>query len=338
MAERERRLRSFSMDYLGAGEGEVRWLPVTGDASSRRYFRLWVGEQSWICADSPPESEKNEAFLSVQSLLAGRGLPVPKLLAVDAGQGFFLMEDFGDRHLLQVLDPNHPSRDYGGALDLLLELQAVTPDGDDLPAYSVELLREEFSRFYEWFCLAWLGLPGREDDAQQVRAFGELLIAAAQEQPAVFVFRDYHSRNLLVRPDESLGLIDFQDAVIGPLCYDLTSLLRDCYIRWPEAQVRQWALYFRQRLLAAGRPAGAGDDEFLRWFDWIGLHRHLKVLGNFTRLSLRDGKHAYLRDMPLVISYVREVLARYPEFAEFARWFDRDLDPLIAGQSWEPAP
>ena len=159
------------------------------------------------------------------------------------------------------------------------------------------------------------------------------MVADALEQPQVFVHRDFHSRNLLLRSG-ALATIDFQDAVIGPLCYDLVSLLRDCYICWPPARVRSWALAYREMLLSAGRPAGDSEAEFLRWFDWIGLQRHLKVLGNFARLALRDGKPAYLADLPLVLHYIREILAVYPEFEDFHRWFDARLGPAIERQAW----
>jgi aminoglycoside/choline kinase family phosphotransferase len=333
--DREAALRAFATEQVDLRGGSVEWQTVTADASSRRYFRLVNEQRSWICADSPPQTEKNEAFLSIRALLDREGLPVPRLLGADIERGFLVLEDFGDRHLLQALDVSRPSPDYAGALPLLLRLQGIEPDTTGLPEYSRGLLQEEFSRFYEWFCLRWLALSGRRGDADLVAALGERLIDSALEQPSVFVFRDYHSRNLLVQADGSLGLIDYQDAVIGPLCYDLASLLRDCYIRWPAHQVRQWALLYRQQLLAAGRSAGASDSEFLRWFDWMGLHRHLKVLGNFTRLALRDGRDAYLGDIPLVLVYIRDVLSRYPEFEEFARWFEDTLGPLLRRHAWE---
>jgi aminoglycoside/choline kinase family phosphotransferase len=332
MVKREQALRDFAVGTLGGSAENCRWEAVTGDASSRRYFRLIAGDRSWICADSPPETEKNEAFLAVQRLLAGAGLPVPAVVAVDPTQGFFLLEDFGDRHLLQTLDTRHPPSGYGGALELLVRLQAV--ESAALPRYSRAVLEEEFSRFYLWFCQGWLALPECASQADLVKSFGELLIDAADEQPEVFVFRDYHSRNLLLRSDGTLGLIDFQDAVSGPLCYDLASLLKDCYIRWPARQVRQWALDYRRRLLELGRPAGDSDGDFMRWFDWVGLHRHIKVLGNFTRLALRDNKSGYLRDIPLVLDYIEDVLEMYPEFTEFRRWFRQELGPLIARQDW----
>lgn len=336
MVQREQELRQFALDSLAAGGCEHRWQAITGDASSRRYFRLEVGADRWICADSPPATEKNSAFVAIQGLLEAAGLPVPALRAVDAHRGFFVQQDLGDRHLLQALQAHAPGADYSGALPVLLKLQAVDVVEAGLPEYDQVLLKEEFDRFYSWFCMAWLDLPPQAADQALVDGFGERLLDNALQQPRVFVFRDFQSRNLLVQPDGSLGLIDFQDAVCGPLCYDLASLLRDCYIRWPESKVRQWALYYRQCLLSAGRPAGGSDEEFLRWFDWIGLHRHLKVLGNFTRLSLRDGKHGYLADIPMVLDYIREVLARYPEAAAFRDWFQQVLEPRIATQRWEP--
>ena len=337
-ADREQQLREFAEASLGLDPAGLDWSAITGDASARRYFRLAAGDRSWICADSPPASEKNEEFFAVRALLAGAGLPVPGLEAIDLGRGLLVLEDFGDRHLLQELNADEPPVGYAGALALLLEIQGVDATGGVLPVYSREVLEEEFSRFQEWFCAAWLELAPEPGADALIDHLGKLLVESALEQPQVFVFRDYHSRNLLIRPGGELGLIDFQDAVLGPLCYDLASLLKDCYIRWPADRARAWALEFRRDRLAGGLPAGADDEEFLRWFDWTGLHRHLKVLGNFTRLSLRDGKHGYLADIPMVLDYVREVLAAYPEFEEFHRWFSDTLEPLLATQRWEPRP
>ena len=192
------------------------------------------------------------------------------------------------------------------------------------------MLSEELSRFSEWFCEGLLKIPLGETEQALLGELEEALIAAAQQQPQVFVHRDYHSRNLMLMPGGELGLIDFQDAVVGPLCYDLVSLLRDCYIRWSPLQVKNWALAYRGRLQAAGLPAGEDEGQFLRWFDWVGLQRHLKVLGNFARLSLRDDKHVYLRDIPLVSEYVQAVLAEYAEFADFAQWYGEQVQPRIA--------
>lgn len=329
MDDRQRELWSWAEANAGA---EGAWQPVTADASSRRYFRLQLDDRSLICMDAPPDTEKNDAFLAVRERLAAAELPVPALFAADLAQGFLLLEDFGDRHLQQVLDTGAPSEDYLGALALLHDIQAV--DAAGLPAYDRELLGEEYSRFYEWFCLAFLGMDDTADNRDPVEALGRLLVDDALGQPRVLVYRDYHCRNLLLRPDNSLGLIDFQDAVHGPLCYDLASLLKDCYLRWDPAQVEAWALRFRGERIERGLEAGNSNTEFLRWFHWIGLHRHLKVLGNFTRLALRDDKPGYLADIPLVLEYIGEVLPRFPEFAEFGSWWDRELAPRLRGREW----
>lgn len=335
MDQRQSALRDWAIATIGLRASDVAWETVTADASSRRYFRMRGGEHSVVCADSPPETENNGAFLAVRSLLSAAGLPVPGLLAEDLERGFLLLEDFGDRHLQQALDTDHPPSDYLGALDLLLDIQAVDGAAAGLPPYDRALLAEEYSRFYQWFCRTFLEMPERSEDMALVEDLGARLIDSALSQPQVLVYRDYHCRNLMLRPDGSLGLIDFQDAVIGPLCYDLASLLRDCYIRWSPRQVVDWVLAYRKQLLARQRPAGDSDEQFLRWFDWIGLHRHLKVLGNFTRLALRDDKPGYLKDLPMVLRYVRAVLQRYPEFADFNDWFDDRVVPRFPTVQWE---
>jgi hypothetical protein len=188
---------------------------------------------------------------------------------------------------------------------------------------------EELSRFPEWFCVGLLQMELSAAVRKMLAQLADRLIEQACQQPRVLVHRDYHSRNLLLLPDDSLATIDFQDAVVGPLCYDLVSLLKDCYICWPAQQVRQWALGYRERLLALGRPAGADEQQFLRWFDWIGLQRHLKVLGNFSRLALRDGKNNYLRDIPQVLHYILEVLAQYEELESVLSWFEEEITPRV---------
>ncbi len=334
MDEREQRLRRWARSLDGAWQEARDWDVVAGDASSRRYFRLLTGDQSWIGVDAPPATEKNGAFLQVDSLLDQAGARVPAVLAADVESGFFILEDLGDQLLLGQLNEHSAEEQYGQALDLLLRMQLVPATGAGLPAYERDLLAEELSRFPEWFCGGLLQLELSATDRELIDDLGDKLISNALEQPQVFVHRDYHSRNLLMLPDGSLATIDFQDAVVGPLCYDLVSLLRDCYICWSPSQVRHWALAYRRRLERERLPAGDDDTQFLRWFDWIGLQRHLKVLGNFARLSLRDGKPNYLRDIPLVLHYVREVLFAYPEFAQALAWIDEVIAPRVAAQDW----
>jgi aminoglycoside/choline kinase family phosphotransferase len=325
---REQALRDFALVHT-AWPADAPWLPLAGDAGGRRYYRLRHGGHSRICVDAPPAVSNTAAFTAVRERLEQAGLRVPALHALDPVQGFMVLDDLGESLLFDVLDLAAPSSDYAGALPLLHRVQAVDPTG--LPAYSADLLEEELSRFPDWFCEAFLevALP-----PQLLSDLNDLLIDCALSQPQVFVHRDYHCRNLLPQPDGPPGLIDFQDAVSGPVCYDLVSLLKDCYLRWPPAQVRRWALAFREQRRAAGLPAADTEAEFLRWFDWIGLQRHLKVLGNFTRLALRDGRDRYLGDIPQVLVYIEEVLEAYADFADFARWWRAELRPQLAGRDW----
>jgi len=310
---------------------------VAGDASHRRYFRLVDGRERWILVHAPPETEKNDAFLRVRDLLAEAGVRVPRLYAADLQRGYLLLEDLGDRLLLPALDAASVDTHYRRAFDLLLVLAAIPRHGE-LPGYDRALLAEELGRFPDWFAQRLLGCQLAPEERALVDAAAQVLIDSALEQPPVVVHRDFHSRNLMLCEQGELAVIDFQDAVYGPLTYDLVSLLRDCYIHWPAQQVVDWALVYRGRLLERGLPAGPDPDRFLRWFDLMGLQRHLKVLGTFARLYLRDGKEGYLRDLPLVIDYVRETLTRYagaePALGALIQWFDARLLPQIRQQPW----
>ena len=311
---------------------------VAGDASNRRYFRTLIGGSSYILVDAPPATEKNQAFLAVRELLAGAGVRVPALHAAELERGYMALEDLGDRLLLASLQAGAGDDPYRGAMELLLQIAAIDTTAVALPAYDETLLREELGRFPVWFVDALLGQSLADDEQELLAATFDKLVASALEQPRVLVHRDFHSRNLMPQDDGSLGVIDFQDAVLGPVTYDLVSLLRDCYIQWPPTRVQQWLGAYRGLLQARGLP-GAGDPQrFQRWFDLMGLQRHIKVLGTFARLYLRDGKPAYLDDLPLVIRYVQEISGKYagedPVFAEFQRWFDGRLSPEVARQAW----
>ena len=331
-------LSSLRLPQAEPGPGLV---IVAGDASNRRYFRLDPGGSSFIVAEAPPETENNEAFLAVRDCLAGLGVRVPEVLAVDLERGYLLLEDLGDRLLLPVLSADNVDHYYEQARDILLHMVAPPDSAQLLPAYNATLLREELSRFPQWFSQGLLGYTLDDRELAWVEALDQLLIDSALEQPRVLVHRDFHSRNLMLQPDGQLGVIDFQDAVIGPVTYDLVSRLRDCYVRWPAAKVEAWALSHRNALRDLGCLPAVNDTRFLRWMDWMGLQRHIKVLGTFARLYLRDGKAGYLEDLPLVIGYVREILHKYAHaeaaFANFAGWFDSALMPLVEQQSWSTA-
>jgi len=314
---------------------------IAGDASNRRYFRLKTGERTWVIAEAPPATEKNPEFLAVRQLLANAGVRVPALLAADLDRGYLLLEDLGDQLLLPALSDQTVDGYYQQCFSVLHCLARAGRAGPALSAYDEALLSEELSRFPEWFVGKLLDYEPDVNGKAVIEALADVLVANALAQPRVLVHRDFHSRNLMIQPDGELAVIDFQDAVLGPVTYDLVSLLRDCYIRWPQDKVREWALSYRDSLVAQDLLEPTGDTEFLRWFDWLGLQRHIKVLGTFARLYLRDGKEAYLDDLPMVLSYVEEVLDLYaPQetaFADFRDWFASELKPFIAQQSWSVA-
>ena len=314
MAERLQALTRWLHESGGLGDFELQ--QVSGDASFRRYFRVRHGAGTCIAMDAPPDKEDSHPFVHVAGLFAGLGLNVPRILSADLAQGFLLLTDLGDRLYLGELDAASVDRLYADALAALATLQACGPGADTLAPYDAALLREEMERFRHWYLTRHLGLSlGPAQHAVLDAAF-ERLTASALEQPRVCVHRDYHSRNLLVC-EQNPGILDFQDAVHGPITYDLVSLLRDCYIAWPAERVTQWALDYRERALQAGILDDADPERFLRWFDLMGIQRHLKATGIFARLKLRDDKPAYLNDVPRTLGYVFEVAARYPELADF---------------------
>ena len=312
---------------------------VAGDASNRRYFRAELGGVSYILVDAPPATENNQAFLAVRELLAGVGAKVPALYAADLERGYLILEDLGDRLLLAELNTGSVDERYSAAMEVLLQIATLDIRTMALGPYDDTLLTEELGRFPGWFVESLLGYTPDAGELAMLEACFGRLVAIALEQPRVLVHRDFHSRNLMPQSDGALGVIDFQDAVLGPVTYDLVSLLRDCYIQWPPEQVEGWALAYRDLLAARALPGGEVEDaRFLRWFDLMGLQRHIKVLGTFARLYLRDDKPGYLDDLPLVIHYVLEIAGKYaedePEIAAFHQWFERRLSPLIARQPW----
>ncbi|MGJ8670733.1 MAG: aminoglycoside phosphotransferase family protein [Oceanococcus sp.] len=294
-------------------------VPASSDASFRRYFRVFSGElanqspaDSYIVMDAPPAQEDCRPFVAVSQALIDAGVRVPKVLKKDIEQGFLLLDDLGDSTFLSALNAENADQAYRKAIDSLLLIQA-TPCAS-LPAYSAGLLLRELALFHDWY----LGVHHqRVLSAAEQQAWDELcqlLIARATKQTQVFVHRDYHSRNLMWSQQQPFGILDFQDAVCGPLSYDLVSLLRDCYIAWPKEQVDQWCGYYLERSRAAGILVPS-EEEFAQDFDWMGLQRHLKAIGIFARLNHRDGKSAYLNDVPRTLGYVAQVAAQYPELA-----------------------
>ncbi len=321
-------LTRWVVDTLGFEAARIE--PASADASFRRYFRVTRGADTYIVMDAPPDKENVAPFVAVARTLAGMGLNVPIVLARDEPQGFLLLSDLGVCQYLDELKADRATdRLYADALGALVTLQtADDAAARTLPPYDRALLWREMELLPEWFLGRHLGAPvGAAERAMLDRLF-DALATAALAQPAVFVHRDYHSRNLLVCERNNPGILDFQDAVYGPVTYDAVSLLKDCYIAWPAARVRGWLADYRRQLMAAGFAAG-DEADFVRWFDLMGLQRHIKVLGIFARLFYRDGKAAYLKDLPRVLDYTRAAAAAYPETAEFAAFVARRIDPVF---------
>ncbi len=296
--------------------------PASDDASFRRYFRVrrGGGKPSLIAMDAPPDKESCEPFMRVAGLFSQAGVNVPAINAHDLSQGFLLLSDLGDTTYLSALDERSAGALYGHALDALVRIQAGSRPGA-LPDYDHELLERELRLFPEWYVARQLRRELSAARAAELAAAFSAILANNLAQPRVFVHRDYHSRNLMVC-EPCPGILDFQDAVYGPITYDLVSLLRDAYISWKEEQVIDWAVRYWEKARAAKLPVPADFADFYRDFEWMGAQRQLKVLGIFARLSLRDGKHGYLKDQPLVMSYLRRTCERYRELAPLSRLLD----------------
>jgi aminoglycoside/choline kinase family phosphotransferase len=332
-------LKSWVGDELKLDNSRIE--PASADASFRRYFRVHGSPHNLIVMDAPPGKEDLQPFLQVAQLLFEVGVNVPRVLARDLERGFLLLSDLGSRQYLDALKAGKRVEAlYGDALAALARMQSSGREpARKLPPYDRALLEREMALMPEWFLTRHLGIEVTADERVMLASVCDALVRSAGEQPATFVHRDYHSRNLMVCDAGNPGILDFQDAVYGPITYDLVSLLKDCYIAWPPAQVSVWALDFRQRLLKTGAPAGRDETEFLRWFDLMGLQRHLKVLGIFARLWYRDGKRGYLADLPLVLRYVGETAQRYPQTREFAAFVERRIVPAFAAaQAREAVP
>ena len=288
--------------------------PASADASFRRYFRITDGEETFIVMDAPPEKEDCTAFIDIAKLLFDFGLNVPQILQQDLEQGFLLLNDLGNTVFLSELNNKTVDGLYTVAMDALLRMQ--NNKMPDLPSYDEALLRRELNLFSDWYLAKHLKLTVSVEQKEILEQTFKILIDNELEQTQVCVHRDYHSRNLMVNesnPKEP-GVIDFQDAVIGAVTYDLVSLLKDCYIDWPREKVETWVKYFYEQAQSSYIIVNVSFDTFLRWFDLMGLQRHIKVAGIFSRLKYRDGKTGYMKDIPRTMDYIFDVIKRYPEF------------------------
>jgi aminoglycoside/choline kinase family phosphotransferase len=306
---------------FGAGSFEL--TPASADASFRRYFRVAIEGTSWIAMDAPPEHEDCRAFVHVARLLRAAGVNAPEIVAEDIARGFLLLTDLGDTTYLSALNEENADRLMGDAINALLKWQGASRTGE-LPPYDERLLQRECDLFPEWYVAHHLRLTLSTAQRQTLANVVRLVISRSLMQPAMFVHRDFMPRNLMVA-EPNPGVIDFQDAVYGPITYDLVSLTRDAFVSWEEARVLDWSARYWEKAKRMGLPVDPDFSAFYRDFEWMGLQRHLKVLGIFARLRYRDGKSGYLEDTPRFMRYARAVAERYAELKPLARLFD-ELD------------
>lgn len=318
MPERIAALRAWAREALGGQPIEL--APASADASFRRYFRVRAGEQSWIVMDAPPEQEDCAPFIQVAGLLRAAGLHAPEVLAHDPAQGFLLLTDLGTQTYLDVLSNSNADALFAAALQALVQWQQASRP-DVLPPYDRALLHRELELFPFWYLGRHLNLTLNTDQQQLLVTTFQLLEDSALAQPQVFVHRDYMPRNLMVSSPNP-GILDFQDAVLGPITYDVLSLFKDAFISWEEEQVDKWRHDYWQQARAAGLPVPEPYADFVRAFDWMGLQRHLKVIGIFARICHRDGKPQYLKDAPRFFTYIRDIAPRYAEFTPLLKFLD----------------
>jgi aminoglycoside/choline kinase family phosphotransferase len=292
---------------------------VSGDASFRRYFRFELSGCSAIAVDAPPSTEKNHQFVALAEALSQQGLAVPSVYAADLEDGFLCLQDLGSSLLEQQLTPSNAKQLYRQALRLIVQLQQTPVQSlPELERFDAAFIQRELDIFADWFVGQELALP---DTWQQQADWSSLcreLSEAIMQQPYVAMHRDFHCRNLMLE-QQRLVMIDFQDMVEGPICYDLVSLLRDCYVGWPESLVQDLSLEYFQHL-PAPLAQSVSEEQWQRWFDLTGLQRHLKAIGIFCRLDHRDGKAAYRAAIPQTLSYALKVSAAYPELQTFHQW------------------
>lgn len=312
--------------------GQITITPLAGDASFRRYFRVLANNQTFVAMDAPPERESTASFVAIAKAYAEQGIKVPTILNMDSQRGFLLLSDLGDDLYFTKLNSTNADKLYRIALNNLLLVQdcKMTSMGP-LPSFNKDFMTQQLQLFPHWFLQNYLQLDLDTHTAHQLQTIFEKFILLAQQQPQVGVHRDYHSRNLLCLPDDQVGVLDFQDAMVGPITYDIVSLLRDCYLTWPLDQLEIWLKYIYETIRYQHSEYQFSFAEFYYWFDWCSLYRHLRILGTFARLYLRDKKSRYLNDMPRILDYVKTVCGRYPELASLQDLFINQITIKING-------
>ena len=325
--ERVQALQRWAAQQLGADSLDI--APASADASFRRYFRVTAKGRDYIVMDAPPAHEDCRPFIAVAKLFGDTGVHVPQVLAQNLEQGFLLLTDLGNTTYLSALSADTARELYLASNDALIQIQQASRPGV-LPEYDRALLTRELMLFPEWYVAKHLGATLSDEETATLDTAFERLLVNNLAQPQVYVHRDWHSRNLMVS-DPNPGILDFQDAVYGPITYDLASIYRDAYIQWDEEHQLDWVIRYWEKARAARLPVREDFGDFWRDFEWMGAQRHIKVLGIFARLYHRDGKDGYLKDMPLVMAYLRKVCERYIELKPMFYLLDALADQTQVG-------
>ena len=338
MSERQAQ-RSWLAEILKCDATDVALQLIAGDASPRKFYRVsGPDSDSRVLMVSPP-TENNERFVLIQRTLEGAGVRVPSMPRANLALGYFLLEDLGDTTFSLALEQHDVDALYKEALDTLAVIRAIRAVESELPHYDQKELQRELDVCPEWFFSQALSLPSENKALSVFTELSACVIDAARHQPQGLVHRDYHSRNLMVSAgDAPLAVIDFQDAIMGPVAYDAVSLLKDVYVVWPREKQLVWLEYYWKRLVREGQLDEGSWPQFVVWFDLIGLQRHVKILGVFSRLWLRDDKPSYMKDIPVVIAYIREACHLYrdshPGIGVFWDWFEDSVMPTVERQDW----
>lgn len=326
MPERFESLQHWLKDVLNTSDFVLK--PASEDASFRYYYRLSIDNNTFIVMDAPPQQENCEPFIQVTSILHACHVNAPIIHNMNLEQGFLLLSDFGNEHYLDKLDHSSVNSLYSDAIKALVSMQTLG-DAKDLNNYDESLLRFEMALFMEWLLDKHLKLELNQKQLRSVEEVFNLLVTNALKQPQVFVHRDFHSRNLMLTKENNPGVIDYQDAVYGPISYDLVSLLKDCYIKWPIDKINAWVDLYLDELSTRDSDHGFERKEFQRWFDLMGVQRHLKASGIFARLSHRDGKHSFLKDIPRTLSYIVELKQAYKDLAPLCQLIEESILPKL---------
>lgn len=330
--QRENNLTKWLSESFSVPLEKLLLKPMLGDAGFRRYFRFTLNQTDYIAVDAPQDKSNNQAFVNVQKLLSQQGVPVPEIIHLDLAQGFLCLSDLGSTLLSDVINDD-PVGYYSQAIALIpfmakAHKKALAP----LPCYDQTLLRIELSLFVDWLLAKHLSITLTQDEWIALNTAFDLLVENALNQPQVFVHRDYHSRNIMKVKQGTLAVIDFQDAVLGPITYDIVSLLRDCYVRWPAQLVDDLFESFCESMKQSEQLdlSHISKETWIQWFDLMGVQRHLKASGIFARLHYRDGKSHYLNDIPLTLSYLVDICAKYPKLQVIARLVKDKVLPALA--------